>query len=230
MINQMDDHLKNWVTQILGPTQISLSGPGSNPSLPGVDLYLFELANSFPAAGGRLQTLKLELRYLITTWASVPDEAHRMLSRLVFGAMNHNLFELDLTPLPATTWQAFGVPPRPAFILRTPLSMERPELPTRLVTQPMVLKDAPLVVLEGLVLGPQDTPLDNVLVEIPFLNLTTYTNWKGSFRFPAVPALPGKLHLRAVLKGWTLAVEAESPSLAHEPLVIHFDPFDEKRE
>lgn len=230
MINQMNEQLKNWVTQLLGPTPISLVGPGADPASPGVDLYLFELANSFAATGSRQHSLKLELRYLVTTWADSPDEAHRMLSALVFGAMNHPLFELDLTPLPAATWQAFGISPRPAFILRAPVTVERPEPPTRLVTQPLVLKDAPLVVLEGQVIGPQQTPLANVRVEIPFLNLTTYTNRKGFFRFPAVPALPGKAHLRVVLKGWSLEIDAEPPSLAHEPLVIHFDPFDDKRE
>lgn len=229
MIDQVDDRLKNWVAQILGPTEISLTGPGSNRTGQGVDLYLFELANSFPSPGSQLPPLKLELRYLVTTWAETPEAAHHLLSTLVFAAMTHNLFELDLTPLPAAAWQAFGVPPGPAFMLRVPLTVERPEPPTRLVTQPLVLQDSPLVALEGQVVGAQNIPLANASVEIPFLNLITYTNRKGWFRFPAVPAQPGKQHLRVILKGWTLELDAEQPSLAHEPLVIHFDPFEEKR-
>jgi len=230
LIDQMDDRLRKWVAQILGPAEVSLTGPGTKQAGNGVDLYLFELANSFPTAGSRLPPLKLELRYLVTTWAETPEEAHRLLNTLVFAAMNQALFELDLTPLPAATWQAFAVAPRPAFILRVPLSVERPEPVTRLVTQPMVLKDSPLVVLEGQVVGAQNMPLAGAHIEIPFLNLTTYTNQKGWFRFPAVPAQPGKQHLRVILKGWTLEIDAERSSLAHEPLVIHFDPFEEKRE
>lgn len=236
MFEQTDGRLKDWVNQTLGPTEISLESPGKVQPGKGVGLYLFELANAFPSSGAFLPPLKLELHYLVTAWAEKPEEAHDLLGRLAFAALTNSGFEVDPGPLPAATWLAFGTPPRPAFILRVPLTIERPEPVTRLVTQPLVVHDSPLVEFAGQVLGPGEIPLVNARVEIPFLNLFTYTDRKGWFRFPAVPAQPGSpaqaggLHLRVVSKGWTLELDAERPSLAHEPLVIHFDLITEKRE
>ncbi len=230
MFEQMDGRLKDWVTQVLGPTEISLDAPGNAQQGKGVSLYLFELSNAFPAAGNLLPPLKLELHYLVTAWAETVEDAHNLLGRLAFAALTNASFEVDMGPLPAQAWLAFAIPPRPAFILRVPLTIERPEPETKLVTQPLVVQDSPLVELAGQVVGRYDIPVASARVEIPFLNLATYTNRKGYFDFPAVPAQPLTQHLRIVSKGWSLELDVVRPSLAHEPLVIHFDPFTEKRE
>ena len=225
MIDQMDSHLMDWVVQTLGPVEVSLDCPANAPAGKGVSLYLIELANAFPAAGTYTPPLKLELRYLVTVWAPEPEEAHRLLGVLAFAAMGNSGFEVDLTPLPAAAWLAFPARPRPGFILRVPVTIERPEPVTKIVTQPLVVEASPMTSLEGLVLGPEDSPVSFARVEIPFLDLSTYTDRKGRFRFPAVPVEPRVKNLRVVLKGWTLETPIEQPSLAHEPLVIHFDPF-----
>jgi hypothetical protein len=222
--------LKDWVIQVLGPIEVSLAGPEKAPAGMGVGLYLFELANAFPADSAFLPPLKLELHYLVTAWAEKPEEAHSLLVKLALAALANSRFEVDLAPLPPGTWSAFAIPPRPAFILRVPLLIERPEPDTGLVTQPLVVHDSPLVDLAGQVVGPQDLPLVNARVEIPLLNQSTYTDQEGRFRFPAVPARPGAQHLRIISKGQTLEVDAEQPSQAHERLVIHFYSIIERME
>lgn len=230
MFDQMDGRLKDWVLQILGPTEISLETPGKAQTGKGVGLYLFELANAFPASGAFLPPLKLELHYLVTTWAEQPEEAHHLVGQLAFAALANSSFEVDLGPLPPETWLAFATPPRPAFVLRVPVITERPEPVTKPVTQPLVVHTSPLIDFSGQVVGPQDIPLVNARVEMPFLNRFTYTNSKGWFRFPACPAQPGVQRLRVVSKGWTLELDAEPSATTQEPLVIHFDLSTETRE
>jgi hypothetical protein len=229
LIDQMDSQLTDWVKETLGQVEVSLDCPANAPAGKGVSLYLIELANAFPSEGPYSIPLKLELRYLVTAWAPEPEEAHRMLGALAFAAMGNSSFEVDLHPLPAEVWLAFPARPRPAFILRVPVTIERAEA-EKIVTKPLVVEASPLTSLEGAVLGPEDIPVAFARVEIPFLDLATYTDTYGLFRFPAVPVDPPVKNLRIVLKGWTLETPIEQPSLAHEPLVIHFDPFSEKRE
>jgi hypothetical protein len=136
----MDGRLKDWVLQILGPTEISLEIPGKAQTGKGVSLYLFELSNAFPAIGTFLPPLKLELHYLVTAWAEQPEEAHNLIGRLAFAALANPGFEVDLSPLPVETWLTFAIPPRPAFVLRVAVTSERPETPAKPVTQPLVIQ------------------------------------------------------------------------------------------
>jgi hypothetical protein len=136
----MDGRLKDWVIQILGPIEISLEAPGKAQGSKGVSLYLFELSNAFPAIGTLLPPLKLELHYLVTAWAEQPEEAHNLIGRLAFAALANAGFEVDLSPLPVETWLAFATFPRPAFVLRVPVTSERIETPAKPVTQPLVIQ------------------------------------------------------------------------------------------
>jgi hypothetical protein len=139
LFDLVDGRLKDWVLQIIGPAEISLDVPGKAQSGKGVSLYLFELSNAFPAIGTSLPPLKLELHYLVTTWAEQPEEAHNLIGRLAFAALANSGFEVDLNPLPVETWRAFATAPRPAFVLRVPVSSERPATPAKPVTQPLVI-------------------------------------------------------------------------------------------
>ena len=230
MFDQMDATLKDWVAQALGSVEITLDAPVDSRPGKGVSLHLMEMALSFPSSGYPTPELRLDLRYLVTTWAETHEEAHRLLGQLVLVALTSSTVNVDLHPIPPETWLAFTARPRPAFILQVPVTLGKSEEVTKLVTQPLIVKDSPLVPLLGQVLGPHDMPVANARVEIPFLNLSTLTDLKGWFKFPAVPADPAPSRLRVVLKGWSLDVTVDPASLAHPPLVVHFDPFNLTRE
>jgi hypothetical protein len=171
--------------------------------------------------------LQLSLRYLVTTWSAKPENAHQLLVRLMFAAMQTRDFEVEPEPLPMAVWMAFGVPPRPSFLLRMPLRYDRPEVKAKVVRQPLKIRGAPIVSFYGLLLGPGETPLPGCRIEIPTLHLWANTDYKGRFCFPAVPG-EGSKQLLVKAKGRELAVTSDGnfPD-SRTPMVIHFTPLEE---
>ncbi len=224
MIDQVDTHVSEWIKGILSDINVSLAAPKPSQTDRGVSLYLLELKDKPAPRSNTRPPLQIELRYLITAWANEPEQAHSLLGQLIFAAMGNTDFEVDLEPLPAATWTAFGVPPQPSFILVVPLRQDRPEPATKLVRKPMVLQTSSIVSLRGVVLGPEDTPIVNARVEIPMLQLYELTDTRGRFRFASVPDNPRKKLLRVRAKGRALDVNVEPTD--SEPVVIHFDVFD----
>ena len=82
-----------------------------------------------------------------------------MLGMLVFAAMEHTEFEVELAPIPAQLWQAFGVVPRPAFMFRLPLRMERPESNVKRVLAPLAIRYSRTTSISGVVMGSRDLPI-----------------------------------------------------------------------
>src|SRR5882757_851174 len=127
MISQIDRRLQDWATQILPGISVSLKCPEPAPSGKGIVLYLSDLLNDPPARGVKRPPLQLILRYLVTVWSDDVTEAHEWVFRLISAATDQAEFEIDRDPIPLALWQAFGISPRPAFLLRVPLRQERPE-------------------------------------------------------------------------------------------------------
>lgn len=220
----------DWAQRVLETVQITLAPPNNSQSGQGVSLYLMSIASAFPSHAGGRPPLQVELRYLVTTWADQPEEAHRMLGQLAFAAMESSEFELEFVPLTPYDWLAFATTPRPAFVLRIPARLVRPEPDTPLVDAPLVLQSTPTVTLHGRVLGPHDIPLPDVRVELPALQLTNRTDAQGWFRFSTVPAEPRTRQLRISAKGRQIDVAVEQPASSSDPVVIHFNPFSKEGE
>lgn len=220
-IDQVDERLRAWASGILKQVEIS-SGPPDGSR--GVHLYLYQLSPVPALRGAARSPLQLRLCYLVTAHSDNPAQAHRWLSDLVFGAMANPDIEVLLEPLPLETWTAFGVIPQPAFLLCLPLRQDdaRPEAPP--VRHPLVIKDAPLLLLYGQVVGPGDTPLPDLRVEMPSAGLTAYTDADGRFQFAYVPANGEAAQLRVTGKGRALEVTIDRAAVtsASKPFVIRF--------
>jgi hypothetical protein len=158
------------------------------------------------------------LRYLITTWGPDVLQAHRRLGDLIMAALEHGEFEVEADPVPPATWQALGLAPRPAFVLRAPVRRERPPLRVQSVRE-VVLEHEALASLEGRVMGPGDAAIPNARVEVPSLSLVTWTDDDGRFRFAGVPAGDRVRSLRVSAKGVRTLVEREGTGF-REPLII----------
>jgi hypothetical protein len=244
LIEQIDRQLKQWVEKVLSasaigetgtaeavpPAAFSLAPPARDPAGCGVSCYLLELQDHPPARDTQRAPLQIALNYLVTAWAEQPEDAHRLLGRLVFAAMQEPEWEVLLAPPSETLWSALGVPPQPAFILSLPLRVERPAPPAPLVRQAIQLQAAPVTSLAGVVLGPGDIPLAGAIVELPALRQSRYTDHKGQFLFPMVPAEPAEKKLNIKARGRERSVTISLPAEASTPLVIHFDLFDTKEE
>lgn len=224
MIAETDDSLESWIKATVGAVEVWLGEPRREAERAGVGLYLMELVPARPAQGGRRPPLQFCARYLVTTWAADAHTAHRILADLLFAAMDSPNLEVDLEPLSGTAWAAFGVPPRPSFLLRVPVRRARPERPVKRVRVPPVVETVPVMALEGLVLGPSETRLAGARVEIPALGLTTRTDPDGRFRFANVPAQGAPLLVRVSAKGREMSVKtaagAEGAAERPDGLVI----------
>ncbi len=226
MIDQTDQSLKDWVAGVISGIAVSFGVPAPAQSGSMVNVYLLEMIPTPLARTATRAPLQVMLRYLVTTWADSPEESHRLLGQLVFAALEKPEFEVDPDPLPATTWAGLGTAPRPAFVIRVPLRMERPAPDVKLVRSLPSVQTTPLTNLIGLVLGPNDIPLADARVELVGLGRTTRTDRRGRFRFALVPDEPQKLHLLVGAKGRELSVQPTALPGGGEPLVIHFNLFD----
>jgi hypothetical protein len=227
MAFESDGKLKDWVGTVIPGVELSLGAPDPRKTGRGLGLYLMELIQSPPPSSGRRLPLQVALRYLVTAWSDQPEDAHQMLVDLMFAAMESKDFQVEPETLPLGVWTAFGLPPRPSFILRLPLLRERPESEAKLVRGPLKIQSSPVVGFYGLLLGPDDVPLSDCRIELAALNLSTRTDYKGRFCFPTVPSA-GNKELLIKAKGFELAVRSEQNYPDSEsPLVIHFAPLED---
>jgi hypothetical protein len=167
LIDQIDEELIKWVRNTTGEDVIpSLAAPTDSDAL-SVNLYLLEVVDDPMRRSGAKLPNQPTLRYLVTTHAREPKDAHSLLAALLYAALESQEYEVDLEPVPSHLWSAFNIAPRPAFILQAPLPREWKGRPAKWVRQPEpdMESGAPVVPLYGLVLGPNDIPLMNARVD-----------------------------------------------------------------
>jgi len=125
MIDTVDQRLQQWVHSIHDQIEVHFTAPKSGEDIKGIGLYLMEIVILPPPSSTKLPPLQVALRYLVTSWSDRAEDAHRLLGDLIFAAMENPEFEVEMQPVPIDVWTAFGVPPRPSFVLRVPLQRER---------------------------------------------------------------------------------------------------------
>jgi hypothetical protein len=220
LIDQIDRRLQEWVRTVVDVAEVSLGPPGGPATERGVGLYLMELGHRPPSRGARRPPLQLTLHYLVTAWAERPDEEHRILGELALAALAHPEFEVQLDPVPVAAWTAFGVKPRPSFVVGVALRREHPEAVVPTVRTPPVVNTSPVGSLHGVVLGPEDLPVMGADVELPALQRSTRTDSRGRFRFAAIPTGPQVQRVRVRAKGQEVTVAAERAAGTGEPVVV----------
>jgi len=227
MINEIDENIVTWAQSIVGQgNQVSLSPPTDGDS-PSVNLYLLELVDDPIRHSGQNLPNQPVLRYLVTTHASDPIEAHRLLAHLLYAAMANSTYEVNLEPVPIQLWSAFQIAPRPAFIFQVPLPHEWKERPVHQVyrLEPDISSDTPILPMYGQVLGPRDIPLMNARVELPNLFRSTTTDSKGCFTLPGVPAAPKEKTLLIKARNREKTAVFQQTGTPDDPVIIQFDLF-----
>lgn len=225
MIDTIDQQLRDWVNSTVAGLDILMSMPPATVDRCTVSLSLYELDNAVPARREGPRPIELTLRYLVTTYAESPIDAHRAFGQLLFAAIENPAFCVDTRPLPIEVWQAFDAAPRPAFRLEMPLVRER-QTSTALITKPVEVRVSPIRSLHGFVLSPDGVPIRQARVEIPGTSNVTYTDTRGRFQFRSASTFADKLALRVVARGFERSF-SESLS-TDKPILIRFQP-QEKR-
>lgn len=226
MIDTIDRDLLEWLKATVPKTAVSFAAPPADGGdKPVVSCYLLALAAAPPtrgAATGGPAPQQFALRYLISVSAAVAEDAHRVLGPLVFAAMDRPGCEVELDMLPADLWLALGVVPRPAFVLRVPLRLARPEPTSGVVLHPIVINHAPLRPLAGRVVGPGDVPLAGARLDLPSLHLSTRSDHRGCFIFPPIPAEPLPKELVVTARGRVLRIAPQQHLADDHTLTITF--------
>jgi hypothetical protein len=221
MIDEIDRHLSDWIGTVIKKVEVSLGAPSTTRAGRNIGLYLLDLTHIPVPRGKRRPPIQLRLRYLVTAQAEDPYEEHQMLGDLLIAALKDPEFEVEQEPLPVSVWSALNVEPRPSFVLRVPFTYEWSEKLAPLVRRPLIIKAAELRSLRGQVLGPESIPIVDARVEVPGLQLSTYTDSKGRFQFSAVPAEPYPKLLRVHAKGQEFSIDTKQAASPTEPLVIY---------
>ncbi len=226
MIDAIDRELLEWLKATVPKTMVSLSTPPAEAGdKPLVSCYLLSLATAPPSRGastGGPAPQQFALRYLISVSATAPEDAHRLLGPLVFAAMDRPGCEVELDMQPAELWLALGVIPRPAFLLRVPLRLARPEPTAGIVLHPIVINQSPLRPLAGRLVGPGDVPLAGARLELPSLQMSTRSDHRGYFIFPPIPAEPLPKELVITARGRVLRIAPQQHLGADHTLTITF--------
>jgi hypothetical protein len=163
--------------------------------------------------------MRLRVRYLLACDAA-PREAAELLDRVLVAALAEGPVSLPAEPVPAQTWQAFGLAPRLGLYAEVAVQATRTRPATPRVRQPLHVETLPLGRIHGEVVGPGGTPVPGIRVTVAGTGATTYTDRRGRFAFPAVPAgQPARLLLSG--KGLELAADLAAPT--DDPVVIHCD-------
>lgn len=227
MIEEVDNRLREWASSVLeapaANVEIRLTAPDEPGPQAAVTIFLLDLLPGTPGAAGRRPPLQITLRYLVSASAASVEDAHRLLGRVVFAAMERPDMEVELAPLSAEFWAALRCTPRPSFLLRVPLRLDRPEPQVGRVTHAAEVRHAKTAALAGRVVGPGDIPIAAAQVELPALRLVTQTDVHGYFRFLAVPADPARRQVTVRARGVEKAITVERPVAGGEPFIIHWD-------
>lgn len=227
LIEDVDERLQEWARTILPGVEIRFTPPDDTEAVPAIHCYLLDLLpDASSTAAGRAPLLQLGLRYLVTAHGDSPRETHKALGTLVFAAMEHPDFRVELDPPAAGFWSALGIVPRPAFMLRASLRLQRPEPKVGRVKKRVEVRHAEVMPLVGLLLGPGDLPVCDARVELESPRSTAFTDSQGFFRFAAVPPEPREKRLQIGAKGYQQAFTVEHPAGNSKPLVIHFETME----
>lgn len=223
MFDQVDQRLDDWVQRVLGPIAVTFEPPLPARDGKGVSCYLLAVVGNPPLRGNRRPPLQAALQYLVTTWAERPQEAHRLLGELAFAALETTDFVLEPEPPPMATWQALGLLPKPSLMLRVPVRRARAEPETPLVVEPLVVRQAPMIPLHGVVVGPGNVPVAGARIELPALGRYAVTDRRGCFMFEAIPFLTEGVELAVSARGRHQVVRVTGATSEIEPFVVQFE-------
>ena len=221
MIDETDDRLSAWIAATVGDSvPVSLAAPGSPTPPHGVSCYLLDVVPAPAERSARSAPLQVALRYLITTWDDDARTAHRLLGQLVFAALSDASFEVERDPLAPELWRALGTAPRPSFVLRVPVRVEREQPTAPRVRERLRIDSGLLTPLIGRVLGPGDIPVANARVEVLGLDVEVMTDRLGRFRVPTVPSGGRPLRLRVAARGVQAEVEEQPAEIVDGVLTV----------
>jgi hypothetical protein len=190
---------------VFGPPPAEVAGGSA-----GLTLTLLSSVPDTPGRASRVPApLRLLARYLVTATGPTGAEADRLIVNAAFAALEAGTPDIEREAPRPELWTALGVTARLAMVIRTHLERPRAVAPVRRVRE-VETRWAHSRPLSGRVLGPDDTPIADALIEVEATGATTYSDHRGEFHLPAVPIGPPAATLAVMAKGVRLVTRAEA--------------------
>lgn len=203
MLDRLDRDLMSWIASLPNAPDVVLRSPDDSAADRRISLHLLDVRPDPPQRNTNHSTWPFRVRYLVSASAADPMEQHALLGNLMMAALERSGTDIEPDAPPLELWRAFGVKPRPAFILSVAWSYQKdaPQRPT--VKHPLSVDSRPVGPMSGVVLGPEDAPIMAARLEIPALGLSTTSDRVGHFHFAGTPR-GADLRLRITARGKTL--------------------------
>jgi hypothetical protein len=203
-------------------------GPPAGTGASGPEVSVWPVAllpeRAVHGSGQAREPFRFQVRYLVTAGGPV-EQLSTVLDQVLVAAVRAGDLTPRLDPVPPQLWLALQVAPQAAIHIDVPTQVARPVPPVPVVRSPLRVQDIPLRPLHGRVLGPQDTPMSGVRVEVVATGGSTYTDADGGFSFTALPAdQPTRLRLSG--KSRPLLADLVAPldrGSVTDPFIIHCD-------
>jgi hypothetical protein len=206
--------LVKWIRSVL-PDVPAIARPlGARERASGIDVRLIA-ASPRPAARSAEPPAILDLDYLVTVQMTDAEAEQQALVELLFAAMDRHECEVITGKDIAQLCAQLGFPAAAGFILRKPLVRERDIRPAKRVHK-LVVHTAPMGVIEGRVLGPQDIPIAGAVISAPGLSSTARSDPSGRFRIAGIPGTADGVTLTARAHG----AEVDGVALAGKPIIL----------
>jgi len=179
--------LCDWIKTVSSDNAVTVRSAADWNAAPGIALRLVSMSPTpTPRNSRRTQTIRLD--YFITPSLDDPLAEHRLLGELLFAAFDRSDFRIVAQDDAAKLRDDLKLPLLPGLFVSADLQREPEAIAAKPVRRPLVIKGDTIQPLEGVVLGPQDTPIMDALVELPALNLSVLTDERGRFRFGGTPS------------------------------------------
>jgi hypothetical protein len=213
--SEITRELLGWIQEISAEVPVFARG-SADAAADGIEIRLLAITPS-PVARTAFRPTVLALDYLVTVRLKDALEEHRLVAELMFGALERrDLTVIDSLPRPEAATK-LGVPAGAGFIVRTHLSRDPERVTAPRVRFPLTTEWTGIGRVEGVVLGPEDTPIAGAIVTLTGLGKTSRTDRNGHFRMAGPLPDTASIRLKARAKG----VETEITTPAGEPAVLH---------
>ncbi|MCA9969047.1 MAG: hypothetical protein KC425_02475 [Anaerolineales bacterium] len=226
-IEEANGFLHAWAQSIIDGIAVSFGLPDAAADVDGVNFYLLDMRPVPAPRGAKRPPLQLLLRYLVTVWADDPQAMHAAINDLVFAAMDEPAFDVADEAVPLAAWGALNLPPRPAFLLRVPVRVERLARSVPLVREGRLNAVPAQTNVHGRLLVPNALPdgraasLAHARVTLPGHAQTATSDPTGYFTLHNVqPNANGEVDLVITARGRTLTHSMAAAGTADAPVTV----------
>jgi hypothetical protein len=207
--------LRDWIKAASSKATVTVRSAADWDAGAGIALRLLSMS-PMPTPRNDRRALMIRLDYFITPTLDDPLAEHRCLGELLFAALGQSDFKIMAREDCAKLRDELKLPLLPGIFISANLQREPETIVARPVRRPLVIKGDTIRPLEGVVLGPEDAPIMDALVELPALNLSVLTDDRGRFRFAGCPS-SGSLKLFATKNNVRVGIDAGTT----QPVTIH---------